>query len=251
MDWAHYKRICDSPDVCSRWLLEQSRELVDDHDLKDRLTRALMEPPIVKPRDHRGGAGTDMFRPRLELSEAERLRHAVEQAIVTGRTTAATATRGLGGFAEAWLEYENALRHGTGRDDMAATPGRNDGETQVLGLIDAFNRIDLERIIGCFAEDAVYHNIPMEPVTGPAAIRQVLQSFMGSAEQVQWDLLHIASTDAGAVLTERVDKFKINGHWIELPVMGTFEVRGGKIAAWRDYFDLAQFQQEFAKTTGG
>ena len=26
---------------------------------------------------------------------------------------------------------------------------------------------------------------------------------------------------------------------IELPVMGTFEVKDGKIVAWRDYFDLA------------
>ena len=25
-----------------------------------------------------------------------------------------------------------------------------------------------------------------------------------------------------------------------LPVMGTFEVRDGKISAWRDYFDMAQ-----------
>jgi hypothetical protein len=27
----------------------------------------------------------------------------------------------------------------------------------------------------------------------------------------------------------------------ELPVMGTFEVRDGKISAWRDYFDMNQF----------
>jgi limonene-1,2-epoxide hydrolase len=25
-----------------------------------------------------------------------------------------------------------------------------------------------------------------------------------------------------------------------LPVMGTFEIRDGKISAWRDYFDLTQ-----------
>jgi limonene-1,2-epoxide hydrolase len=32
--------------------------------------------------------------------------------------------------------------------------------------------------------------------------------------------------------------------------MGTFEVADGKIKAWRDYFDLAQFQTQFAKATG-
>ena len=48
------------------------------------------------------------------------------------------------------------------------------------------------------------------------------------------------------VLTERVDRFLMNGQPIALPVMGTFEVRGGKIAAWRDYFDLADYQRQLA-----
>ncbi|MET0473326.1 MAG: limonene-1,2-epoxide hydrolase family protein, partial [Mycobacterium sp.] len=30
-----------------------------------------------------------------------------------------------------------------------------------------------------------------------------------------------------------------DGRRIDLPVMGVFEVRDGRIAAWRDYFDLA------------
>ena len=50
-------------------------------------------------------------------------------------------------------------------------------------------------------------------------------------------------------MTERVDKFRINGQWLELPVMGTFEIRNGKIAKWRDYFDLEQFQGQMAKIT--
>ena len=118
-------------------------------------------------------------------------------------------------------------------------------------LIDGFNAIDMERIAACFADDAVYHNIPMEPVRGVDAIRQALSQFMASASEVQWDLLNIAEDGSGNVLTERVDKFKINDGWIELPVMGTFEVKDGKVTAWRDYFDLNQFQEQFAKVTGG
>ncbi len=126
----------------------------------------------------------------------------------------------------------------------------SDDNAVVLELIDAFNNIDLDRVVACFADGAIYHNIPMQAVTGPEAIRQTLNGFMGSASEVQWDLLHIASS-AGVVLTERVDKFKINDTWIELPVMGTFEVADGKITAWRDYFDLGQFQEQFAKAAGG
>ena len=46
------------------------------------------------------------------------------------------------------------------------------------------------------------------------------------------------------VLTERVDVFVLPNATIELPVMGTFEVKDGKIAAWRDYFDLNQYMSQ-------
>jgi limonene-1,2-epoxide hydrolase len=32
--------------------------------------------------------------------------------------------------------------------------------------------------------------------------------------------------------------------------MGTFEVVDGKITAWRDYFDMNQFQTQFAAASG-
>ncbi len=32
--------------------------------------------------------------------------------------------------------------------------------------------------------------------------------------------------------------------------MGAFELRDGKICAWRDYFDLAQFQRQMAPDEG-
>ena len=48
------------------------------------------------------------------------------------------------------------------------------------------------------------------------------------------------------MLTERVDVFVLPNVTIELPVMGTFEVRDGKIAKWRDYFDLNQYMSQLA-----
>ena len=116
----------------------------------------------------------------------------------------------------------------------------------VRQLIDAFNAADLDRIMDHFAADAIYHNMPVAAVTGRAAIRSVVQGFMGMASQVDWQLRNIAVTRTGAVLTERVDRFFINGKWVELPVMGTFEVTGSKITAWRDYFDMKQFQTQLA-----
>ena len=37
-----------------------------------------------------------------------------------------------------------------------------------------------------------------------------------------------------------------NGKTIALPVAGVFELRDGKIAAWRDYFDLQTFMTQSA-----
>jgi limonene-1,2-epoxide hydrolase len=123
------------------------------------------------------------------------------------------------------------------------------GET-VLGMIEAFNRINIDDILNYFAEDAVYHNMPMEPLTGSAAIRAGLSGFLGEATKVEWVVLNLLEDSAGTVLTERVDKFEVNGHWVELPVMGTFEVRSGRIQAWRDYFDLGDFQRQMAAAQG-
>jgi limonene-1,2-epoxide hydrolase len=47
------------------------------------------------------------------------------------------------------------------------------------------------------------------------------------------------------VFTERVDRFTMrNGTRFELPVNGVFELRGGKIASFRDSFDLASFERQ-------
>ena len=65
------------------------------------------------------------------------------------------------------------------------------------------------------------------------------------AESIEFEVLHLSSS-GDVVHTERVDRFLIAGRKAELPVAGVFEVRAGKIAAWRDYFDL----QVFLKQTG-
>ncbi|MGB6551992.1 MAG: limonene-1,2-epoxide hydrolase family protein, partial [Candidatus Binataceae bacterium] len=54
-----------------------------------------------------------------------------------------------------------------------------------------------------------------------------------------------AAANGNTVFNERIDIFDLgNGKKIELPVAGVFEVRGGKIALWRDYFDLAMYTKQ-------
>lgn len=89
-----------------------------------------------------------------------------------------------------------------------------------------------------FTEDAVYHNIPQEPVTGreniATTIASVLRPGPPGIESIDFRVINIAA-NGPVVMTERVDVFTLPGKSFELPVMGTFEVSGGKINAWRDY----------------
>ena len=102
---------------------------------------------------------------------------------------------------------------------------------------------DLDVLMEFFTEDAVYHNIPIEPVTGKDAIRTTIAGFTAGAESIEFRVLQIAAA-GNVVMTERIDVFALPGATIDLPVMGTFEVRDDKIAAWRDYFDMNQFMSQ-------
>jgi limonene-1,2-epoxide hydrolase len=104
---------------------------------------------------------------------------------------------------------------------------------------------DLDAIMGFFADDAVYHNIPVDPVTGTDAIRSTIEGFTAGVESIEFRVDHIVG-EGDVVLTERVDIFSLPAKAISLPVMGTFEVRDGKITAWRDYFDMNQFMSQLA-----
>ena len=116
-------------------------------------------------------------------------------------------------------------------------------EKLIRDFCSAWSRKDLDDLIGYFTDDAVYHNVPVEPVRGKAAIRETFNSFVAPAEKIQWDVLQVASC-GDVVFTERVDRFTIGGKEIALPVAGVFEVRAGKIAAWRDYFDLQTWMRQ-------
>ena len=116
----------------------------------------------------------------------------------------------------------------------------------VRDFVAACNSNDLDAMLGFFDPECVYHNIPLEPVSGSEAIRGVLAGFMGMAQKVDWVIHQLAENAEGVVLTERTDRFLVGEKWLELPVMGAFELREGKIVGWRDYFDMQQFQSQLA-----
>jgi len=114
-----------------------------------------------------------------------------------------------------------------------------DAEDLVLKFCATFDRHDPEALRPFFTDDVVYHNIPMDPATGIDDTIGFITGFLAMFESMKIDTIHLA-VRGPVVLTERVDTFRLNGVEAALPVMGTFELRDGKISAWRDYFDMAQ-----------
>ncbi|MCA9512276.1 MAG: SgcJ/EcaC family oxidoreductase [Myxococcota bacterium] len=117
----------------------------------------------------------------------------------------------------------------------------------VDAFVEAWAAKDVERIMGFFAPDAVYTNMPIDPPNeGLEAIRKTIEGFVGMAQRIEFVVKHTTENANGVVMNERIDRFLVGDKWAEAPVMGVFEIEGGRIKAWRDYFDLAAFQASMA-----
>jgi limonene-1,2-epoxide hydrolase len=117
-------------------------------------------------------------------------------------------------------------------------------------FIAAWSRRNIDELMEFFTADAVYENVPIDPPNvGGEAIRKTIEQFAGSASQIEF-VVHRQAATGNVVMNERTDRFEIAGKWIEARVMGVFEIEGGKIKAWRDYFDLASFMQQMPAQDG-
>lgn len=114
----------------------------------------------------------------------------------------------------------------------------------VLAFIDCWNRSDTAAALAMLSPDIFYHNIPVAPARGLNEVAAVFKQFPPFTA-ADW-ITHNIAANGNTVLTERTDRFQMpDGRWIELPVMGAFEVGGdGKITHWRDYFDMNQFMSQ-------
>jgi limonene-1,2-epoxide hydrolase len=100
----------------------------------------------------------------------------------------------------------------------------------------AWKRGNIDELMSFFAEDAIYHNVPVPPMQGKAAIRE---AFLGFAKLMDGIELFMVRTAANGpvVFNERIDRFTWKGKQLDLPVAGVFEVHDGKITLHRDYFN--------------
>ena len=95
-------------------------------------------------------------------------------------------------------------------------------------------------------DDCLWENSGLPACHGKSEALQSLEAYRNVTgfERLKVDLRHVLAS-GDFVVTERVDH-NLNGAGLEIsnvpdPVLGIFEIRGGKVAAWRDYFDPRSF----------
>lgn len=108
----------------------------------------------------------------------------------------------------------------------------------VHAFLKAMETKDFDAALPLVSETCRYHNLPMAPVVGRAAVRAVLEPFF--APTLENEFVIVREAVAGSVMfVERVDRHRLSDRWVELPVTGVFEVETGVITVWNEYFDLA------------
>ncbi|MCM2387035.1 nuclear transport factor 2 family protein [Streptomyces albipurpureus] len=117
----------------------------------------------------------------------------------------------------------------------------SNAEQVVDAFLAAFDRLDPDELAGYFAEDGVYHSMPLEPIVGQQRIRAYFAQFLERFTSMRFTVHHQAVSPRGDVIfNERTDSVTPRtGKAVDIPVVGVFEIRDGLIVAWRDYFDLA------------
>jgi limonene-1,2-epoxide hydrolase len=118
-----------------------------------------------------------------------------------------------------------------------------------LDTVNAFMKAaadrDYDSAVSYLTDDVEYQNMPLPPVNGKDAVRATLDMLLANAEGSEW-VVHREVESGNIAMNERTDRFLIGGRWMELPVAGIFELRDGKIALWRDYFDLETIMKQMS-----
>jgi limonene-1,2-epoxide hydrolase len=110
---------------------------------------------------------------------------------------------------------------------------------------------DPDQAMVYIAPSVVFENVPFPPgheVRGADRLRAGMAVWLAAASRVEWTI-HRQVVDGDVVLHERTDEFWYPpglypaGDYCAFRVAAAWEVRGGLIELWRDYYDLGTIKQ--------
>lgn len=120
-------------------------------------------------------------------------------------------------------------------------------EQVVIDFWKAFDRLDLDAALDLLTDDCVHDDKPIRVNTGKAEIRAFFAPQIEGLTSCRAELKATLAV-GDMVMNERIDYLELSdGKKVVLPVMGAYEFRDGKIAVWRDYYDINSFNRQVAK----
>ena len=113
-----------------------------------------------------------------------------------------------------------------------------EAEEIVRRFVAAWERGDVDELLDYFSDGAVWHPMPLRPAVGKPALHEAISQWLGATTQLGVEI-HLQVSDERIVMHERTDRFLLGGREHASPVCAVFEIEDGRIAAWREYFDMS------------
>lgn len=115
----------------------------------------------------------------------------------------------------------------------------------------ALARPDLATAAELLDEQVVWTNVGLPSIRGKRAVLKLLRG-LGEKGPGSFEVyLHAIAADGPTVLTERTDVIVLGPLRLQFWVTGRFDVRGGRIALWRDSFDFLDITRAIARGLAG
>ena len=113
-----------------------------------------------------------------------------------------------------------------------------ENEKIVTDLFKAWNRLDFAGAGNLLTDSFVFQADPSaKPITGKDKVLAEWGSYLKFMTSYEFKIRQLVSA-GDVVILERVEWIGTKrGNTLELPIVGVFELSGGKISAWRDYWD--------------
>ena len=119
---------------------------------------------------------------------------------------------------------------------MSIEPASQDLLHELFAAVDAQ---DIDRFLGCIADDATFRFGSTPPVAGHTAIRGAVDGFFGTIAGVQHELTRTVEDGATLVCEGEVTYTRHDDSQLTLPFANIFELESGLISDYKIYIDIA------------
>jgi limonene-1,2-epoxide hydrolase len=124
-------------------------------------------------------------------------------------------------------------------DQVSPSVSDVDNARKVETFLYALQDEDFDTAEELMSDDIVWQNVGWPTMRGRKRIMAIFRR--GEGRNVFEVKIHRIAAEGNAVLTERTDVLVLGPLRLQFWVCGTFEVHGGRITLWRDYFDVYDF----------